>query len=234
MAEVKKPDKGGGKPAAKPAAPSAPSMESTIVLVIIVAVMVIFIVLPAVLQLFGFSGNFLGDFWEKLQERFMAFITAISFVSIFLSLVFICGLVYAQVMYAEAKRQLELVNGPKPKIHIEEPGPQNLGTSGPDPRWRDIEGLMQSTNTADWRIAILEADILLDDMLTQMGYQGNSIGDKLKQVDRNHFKTLNDAWNAHKVRNTIAHEGASYELTRSEAEGTVALFKKVFNEFYFI
>jgi len=104
----------------------------------------------------------------------------------------------------------------------------------PDPRWLDIEKHMQSSNQADWRVAILEADILLDDMLEQMGYPGESIGEKLKNVDPASFATIDDAWRAHRIRNIIAHQGANYELTRDEADRCIRLFKKVFEEFYFI
>jgi hypothetical protein len=229
MADAKKPDKGKAPPK-----PTGSSMESTIILYVIVALAIVFVVLPAILKLFGFSGNlFPSDFWERVTNAFMSFVTAISYVSIFLSLLLTCGIVYVQTMYGESKRKLEEMSSPKKPVHVDEPGPQNLNT-GPDPRWRDIEGLMQSANTADWRIAILEADIMLDDMLTQMGYEGDSIGDKLKKVDRPDFKTLDLAWTAHKVRNNIAHEGASYQLTRDEADETINNFKKVFDEFYYV
>lgn len=103
-----------------------------------------------------------------------------------------------------------------------------------NPRWIQIEKNMQSHNMSEWRVAILEADILLFDMLSQMGYEGNSIGEILKNVDKANFVTLDDAWKAHRIRNIIAHEGANYELSRDEAERTIRLFKRVFDEFYFV
>jgi hypothetical protein len=103
-----------------------------------------------------------------------------------------------------------------------------------NPRWAQIEKNMQSHNMSEWRVAILEADILLFDMLSQMGYEGTSIGEILKNVDKANFVTLDDAWKAHRIRNIIAHEGANYELSRDEAERTIRLFKRVFDEFYFV
>ena len=93
---------------------------------------------------------------------------------------------------------------------------------------------MQSHNMSEWRVAILEADILLYEMLSQMGYDGNSIGEMLKNVDKANFVTLDDAWRAHRIRNIIAHEGANYELSKDEAERTIRLYKRVFDEFYFV
>lgn len=103
-----------------------------------------------------------------------------------------------------------------------------------NPKWIEIERHMQSSNQSEWRVAILEADILLYDMLTQMGYEGDSIGEILKKVDPANFITLQDAWKAHLIRNNIAHGGASFELTREEADRAIRLFKRVFDEFYFV
>lgn len=109
-----------------------------------------------------------------------------------------------------------------------------LNNSGENKKWVDIERHMASMNPSDWRMAILEADILLYDMLDQMGYEGDTIADKLKVIEPSDFNNLDSAWRAHKVRNTIAHEGASYEMSHEQAKNTIDLYRKVFEEFYFI
>jgi len=101
-------------------------------------------------------------------------------------------------------------------------------------RWKNIQSLINSHNLNDWKQAIIEADILLDEMLDKMGYHGDSIGDKLKQIEASDFLTLNQAWEAHKVRNQIAHQGSNYILSRDEAEKVIGLYGEVFKEFYFI
>ena len=53
----------------------------------------------------------------------------------------------------------------------------------------------------------------------------------LKSADVNEFSTLNDAWDAHKVRNAVAHGGASFDLNERETKRVIALFEKVFKEF---
>jgi hypothetical protein len=100
-------------------------------------------------------------------------------------------------------------------------------------RWANVQGLVRSYNANDWKQAIIEADIILDDMLKKMGYQGKSIGERLKTVNPADFMTLDDAWEAHKFRNRIAH-GSSYVLTKDEAERIIGLYEKVFSEFFYI
>lgn len=103
-----------------------------------------------------------------------------------------------------------------------------------NPRWENIKNLMKSHNSSDWRQGIIEADIVLDELLTKMGYQGQSIGEKLKQIEKPDFDTLDEAWSAHKIRNKIAHRGADYKLEKNEAERVIKDYKKVFEEFYYI
>ncbi len=99
------------------------------------------------------------------------------------------------------------------------------------PRWAHIQGLIGGSSPSEWREAIIEADIMLDDMLARQGYVGDGVGDKLQQIERSDFNTLQDAWEAHKVRNQIAHQGSSFDLSETLARRTVARYEAVFREF---
>lgn len=102
-------------------------------------------------------------------------------------------------------------------------------------KWQQVQRYMNSQSHVEWRQAILEADIMLDEMLTKIGYAGESVGEKLKNVEESDFITLQKAWDAHKVRNRIAHGGATeVKLDRREAERVIGLYEEVFSEFYYI
>lgn len=103
-----------------------------------------------------------------------------------------------------------------------------------NPKWEKVLEHLNSPNASDWRLAILEADIMLAEILDKMGYHGTTIGDKLKSIEPSDFDTLDEAWEAHKIRNAIAHEGSDFTLNKPEAERVIRLFKKVFEEFKFI
>lgn len=105
------------------------------------------------------------------------------------------------------------------------------GKDGLNPRWHHIEMLRSSTQPNDWRSAIMEADIMLDDMLTKQGYDGAGVAEKLKLVEPSDFNTLQDAWEAHKVRNQIAHEGSAFDLTETVAQRALSRYENVFREF---
>ena len=101
-------------------------------------------------------------------------------------------------------------------------------------RWQHVLIHVESQNQNDWKQAILDADIILDEILTKMGYRGESVGEKLKRVEPADFKSLNEAWEAHKIRNRVAHDGSEFKLGQYEAKQTINLYKKVFEEFYYI
>lgn len=98
-------------------------------------------------------------------------------------------------------------------------------------RLEDVLTHSDSDNPNDWKLAIIEADIILDDILKKRGYAGNSLGERLKSISPHQLKTLNDAWEAHKVRNRIAHDGADFVLTKRVAHETITQYRRVFAEF---
>lgn len=97
-------------------------------------------------------------------------------------------------------------------------------------RWAHVLTLIESPSQSDWRQAIIEADIMLDDLLIQLGYTGESVGEKLKAVNPERFRTINDAWEAHKVRNEIAHQGSRFELSDHLAYRTIHKYENVMRE----
>ncbi len=103
-----------------------------------------------------------------------------------------------------------------------------------NPKWEKIVAHIDSNNENDWRLAILEADIMLSDLLDTMSLTGETIGEKLKAVEKSDFTTIDQAWEAHKIRNQIAHEGSEFQLTQREARRVIELYRVVFNEFQII
>ena len=93
---------------------------------------------------------------------------------------------------------------------------------------------VDSPNTSDWRQAIIEADIILGDVLTRMKYQGEGIGEQLKGANKADFKTMDQAWEAHRIRNQKAHEGSDFAMSQHEAKRVINLYKQVFEEFFYI
>lgn len=95
------------------------------------------------------------------------------------------------------------------------------------PRFAIVQGYLNSNHEALWRIGIMEADNMLADVLREKGYQGEGVGEMLKNAN---FKTIDLAWDAHKLRNRIAHTGSDFVLTEREAKRAFILYEYVFRE----
>ena len=243
------------KPKAAAKAPSGPSLEMMIIGAIFLFVLIFLVVIPAVLTAFNVEVDSLLNL-SSIKEIIITFIsqlfTTITFVSVFVSLLCLLLMLYIkakkeQVMHnwEHSKRVLEVGQQPDvvgsgttpPEFVL--PGSVETAVHGPqanagNEKWLDVESKINSANPSDWRLAILEADILLDDMLVQMGLPGDSLGERLKSAHHSFFATLDEAWTAHKIRNIIAHQGSSYDLTYGEARKAIDLYRRVFEEFYFI
>ena len=75
---------------------------------------------------------------------------------------------------------------------------------------------------------------MLNELLDLQGYKGETMAEKLKQVSRTNFNTVDDAWEAHKMRNKVAHEGVEYHIDEREKNRVINLYQRVFKEFGFI
>ena len=101
-------------------------------------------------------------------------------------------------------------------------------------RWNHILERAHSDDEKSWRLAILEADMMLNELLDVLGYRGETMADKMKQAGRAQFQTIDLAWEAHRVRNTIAHQGSLQSLSAHETRRVIGLYGQVFREFRFV
>lgn len=156
-------------------------------------------------------------------------------------LIFCVGIIYnfIRLRQVRAKEKAEFAAEP-PGLAMsmflegQEHGEAHRRGTPEESRWRQVLEHIRSDNQNDWRLAIIEADIMLNDLATTNGYAGETLADKLKQVDRNRWNSIDMAWEAHKARNKIAHEGTAHELTQREARRIIGLFEQVFKEFNYI
>ena len=101
-------------------------------------------------------------------------------------------------------------------------------------RWLKTLSYLFSQHAGDWKLAIIEADSMLEELMNQLGFKSENLGDKLKSATQAQFHNLSSAWEVHTIRNRIAHEGMSFELSQYEAKRVIALYEQIFREFGFI
>lgn len=149
-------------------------------------------------------------------------------ISTLLSMIFIGIGIYAWIKHTEHANH-EAHELKHRFHHAAEVSTHRATTSGIGDAWKKIDGYVRSDNPSDWKIAILEADTLLEEVITSLGYHGENFGEKLKSINPSQFPYLDHAWEAHKFRNDIAHS-AQRPLAHSEANRIIGLYERVFKE----
>jgi hypothetical protein len=182
-----------------------------------------------------------GLFFDKIADgigvtNFISFDSILHFLDILWSLYALFAYILAillLVLYVYAstryKQLLELRAGivkERERIYDE-----RYRSNPKNSRLEDMTKHIASENPNDWKLAIIEGDIILDETLKEKGYTGVSLGERLRSISPSQLQSLDDAWQAHKVRNQVAHGGADFVLTRRLAEETIKQYRRVFAEF---
>lgn len=200
--------------------------EMVILVIILLSLLAMFI--PLILKyitsgqitLYGFKFStffnfFIANaFWFKLIGYLVAGLAAI-YAFIFNK--------KAEAILAEMKAKVYPENITEPETVLAE--------NQKNEKWEKILQLTESINSSDWRLAIIEADIMLDELLSKLQLPGDTMGEKLQAVEKSDFTTLDNAWEAHKFRNSIAHEGSDFLVNQREVRRVISLYESVFKEF---
>ncbi len=96
-------------------------------------------------------------------------------------------------------------------------------------QWIKIIRRLESGMESESKLAVIEADGMLDDTLNRMGYAGESLGERLKQLSAATLPSIKDVLDAHKIRNSIVHD-PDYRLTFDQARKVLEYYEKALRE----
>jgi hypothetical protein len=181
-------------------------------------------------------GKSVENLWSLLPDYAVAVMLRVITFSFVLSVILIVIVVLLiRSMMGYRKKMNDTLTFPGDKAD-QEVKPTSLRTPPPviNEKWQNVLAHINSENASDWKLAILECDIMLGDLLEKMGYMQESIGEKLKVIEPSDFTGIEYAWEAHKIRNAIAHDGSDFMINDREAKRVIGLYEAVFREFEYI
>lgn len=91
-------------------------------------------------------------------------------------------------------------------------------------KWKEIEALMAADSALSWKLAVIEADKLMDSALKRAFMRGANMGERLRFA-ASRYPKIRKVWEAHILRNDLVHEH-DRNLTRRETETALGLFKE--------
>ncbi len=132
--------------------------------------------------------------WEYLHPAY----NFLKVVFIILDILLFGIFVFAFYKSLEYRPHLELTRKPRS-------GSKTLRLDLIESRWKKIMQRKKEGNLDSLRIAIIEADSLVDDVLKQKGVPGEHMADRLSNLDTSDLPSIEKLWAAHRLRNDLVH-----------------------------
>jgi len=107
--------------------------------------------------------------------------------------------------------------------------PPKVATSAYDKRWEEIKRHVNSFNIAEWKLAVIESDKLVDNALKAGGFLGETMGERLTLIKPEQIREIGNLWEAHKLRNLLVHD-PEYEMSHNQAIASVEVFERILRE----
>lgn len=173
-------------------------------------------------ELFDFT-NFqyaqIFDFIENMQSYWI--IQNLKVLGIVTTVILLGILIWLKIKTRKVK--------PAPTL-IQEISPPATAPGGPwQARWEEIKRHIDSPKEGEWKFAVIEADALTNDALKRGGFVGETMGERLTSIQPGQIQNLDALWEAHKIRNRLAHD-SGYFLRYAEAKRAINQFEKVLKE----
>ena len=157
-----------------------------------------------------------------ILSKFIEILSYLKFVFLAISLFFLLGAIFFVIKSTWLKRRfLEAI--------IEFGTYRPFGVKKTFKQWIKITKKLETNKEADYKLAVIEADGLLDNVLEKMGYKGETTADRLKQLTSDILPDLDKIQEVHKIRNNIVHD-PDYQFTLDDAKKVVATYEKAFRD----
>lgn len=95
--------------------------------------------------------------------------------------------------------------------------------------WSKIKGRLELGAESEYKLAVIEVDSMLNDVLERMGFKGEILGDRLKQVTTDILPNIEETREAHKVRNNIVYD-PDYKLTLDQAKKVLKIYEQALRD----
>lgn len=105
---------------------------------------------------------------------------------------------------------------------------QSFGLRQITKRWNRIKKRVEAGSEAEYKLALIEADDFLNEVLEDRGYEGKDFEDLVKKAGRLIVPSVEQVLSAHKVRNSIVYD-PDFKLDLEEAKKILAIYEAAVN-----
>lgn len=95
--------------------------------------------------------------------------------------------------------------------------------------WSKVQNKVKENTADSMRLAVIEADGILDEVLKRMGLGGETLADRLGNVKAGQYHSLDKVWDAHRLRNNLVHT-PDFQVSIPKAEEAIAAYESFLKE----
>ena len=96
-------------------------------------------------------------------------------------------------------------------------------------RWQQAIGRLETANEAEYKLAIIEADAMVDEALKRLGFGGQTMEERLQNISPLVFTNLQELKDAHRLRNNIVHD-PNFLLSMDQARRAMGVYQQSLTE----
>jgi len=177
--------------------------------------------------IYQYSSSVVGTAESIGSNMYVArFIFSLKILSALISVLSIAGIVWIVIQNKRLLQESYTQETVQHAISSSDEVSEEVGLQG---EWRELRSRLETASDADSPMLIIEADTLVDRALKGMDLPGVTMGERMKALEDQRFAYIQDLWDAHKLRNQIAHEGAK-DIHYSDALYAIEKYEKVLRE----
>jgi len=95
--------------------------------------------------------------------------------------------------------------------------------------WNRVKARMDTGLESEYKLAIIEADNMMDSVLKRMGYGGENLGERLGNLTSATLPNIEEIKEVHQIRNNIVRD-PSYTVTLDDARKIMDAYEKGFQD----
>ena len=97
--------------------------------------------------------------------------------------------------------------------------------------WRKIKTRLGTEIDSENKLAIIEADKMLDNILARMGFEGANLSEKLDKLTAKFQPNIEELKEIRKIHNNIVHD-PTYKLSPDEAKRVLLVYEKALTDLH--
>jgi len=105
----------------------------------------------------------------------------------------------------------------------------NLSQSITLKKLEKIKKRLEKGDESNLKLAIIEADEIVNNILERAGYKGKDMGERLKQISPSQIANINDLRRAHRFRNKIVHS-PDVKINKEDAKRAIEIYQKIIQD----